>query len=152
MATPAARKTNCAIAGAIAALVSRAMGDSPFARVIKTVVPTLIMAIAVFMILDQLEIADNIVVITYAALMGALALGMALAFGLGGREVAGEMLRGAYDSGRAAMPQARAEMQRAKERGSGMVDELREQADEGPSGRRPEPPYPPGTNPLDEPA
>jgi hypothetical protein len=33
---------------------------------------------------------------TYASLMGALALGMALAFGLGGREVAGEMLRGAY--------------------------------------------------------
>jgi Mechanosensitive ion channel, conserved TM helix len=141
-----------AIAGAVAALVSRTMGDSPIARIIKTVAPTLIMAIAFFMILDQLKIAEDIVVITYAALVGAVALGMALAFGLGGREVAGEMLRGAYESGREAMPQARAEMQRAKERGSAMVDELREQAEEGRSGPRPEPPHPPGSRPLDEPA
>ena len=51
-------------------------------------------------LLEQLKIATQIVTITYAALMGAIALGSALAFGLGGREVAGEMLRGAYDKGR----------------------------------------------------
>jgi hypothetical protein len=141
-----------AIAGAVAAFVSRTMGDSPFARIIKTVAPTLIMAIAFFMILDELKIAESIVVITYAALIGAVALGMALAFGLGGREVAGEMLRGAYQSSRAAMPEARAEMQRAKEQGTAMVDELREQAEEGRGGPSPEPPYPPGSTPLDEPA
>jgi hypothetical protein len=138
-----------AIAGGIAALVSRTMGDSPIARIVKTVAPTLIMAIAFFMILDQLEIADNIVVITYAALMGAVALGMALAFGLGGREVASEMLRGAYQSGQAAMPQVRAEMQRAKEQAPALADEARERAEEG---SPPEPPYRPGSRPLDEPA
>ena len=57
------------------------------------------MAIAVFMILDQLQIANNIVVITYAGLIGAVALGMALAFGLGGREVAGRILEAAYTKG-----------------------------------------------------
>ena len=46
------------------------------------------MAIAVFMILNQLKIATDIVIITSGALMGAVALGMALAFGLGGRDVA----------------------------------------------------------------
>ena len=57
------------------------------------------MAIATFMILDQLKIANNIVVITYAALMGAIALGLALAFGLGGRDVAGRLLDTAYAKG-----------------------------------------------------
>ena len=60
------------------------MGDTATGRIVRTVAPTLIMAIAVFMILDELQIAQNIVLITYAALMGAIALGMALAFGLGG--------------------------------------------------------------------
>jgi hypothetical protein len=50
------------------------------------------------MILDQLKIAHNIVVITYAALLGAIALGSALAFGLGGRAVAERMLEGAYQT------------------------------------------------------
>jgi hypothetical protein len=59
-----------------------------------------VMAIAVFMILNQLQIATDIVTITYAALMGAVALGMALAFGLGGREVASRMLEDAYRRGR----------------------------------------------------
>jgi hypothetical protein len=58
------------------------------------------MAIAVFMILNQLQIATDIVTITYAALMGAVALGMALAFGLGGRDVASRMLEDAYQRGR----------------------------------------------------
>jgi hypothetical protein len=57
------------------------------------------MTIATFMILDQLQIAQNIVVITYAGLIGAIALGSALAFGLGGRDVAREMLQGAYEKG-----------------------------------------------------
>src|SRR3712207_7868487 len=37
--------------------------------------------------------------ITYAGLIGAIALGTALAFGLGGRDVAREMLQGAYEKG-----------------------------------------------------
>jgi len=58
------------------------------------------MAIAGFMILNQLKIASDIVTITYAALMGAVALGMALAFGLGGRDVASRVLEDAYRRGR----------------------------------------------------
>ena len=60
--------------------------------------PILVMTIATFMILNQLKIAPAIVTITYAALLGAVALGSALAFGLGGRDVAARMLEGAYAS------------------------------------------------------
>jgi hypothetical protein len=51
------------------------------------------------MILNQLKIAPAIVTITYAALIGSAALGMALAFGLGGRDVAGRILGNLYEKG-----------------------------------------------------
>jgi hypothetical protein len=89
------------IATAVSTLASRVMGDTGIGRVVATGVPILVMTIATFMILDQLKIAHNIVVITYAALMGAVALGTALAFGLGGRDVARQMLEGAYAKGQA---------------------------------------------------
>src|SRR3954468_184941 len=76
------------VAAGIGALVARTMGDTPTGKVVGTVVPGLVMAIAVFMILNQLRIAPAIVTITYAALIGSFALAAALAFGLGGREVA----------------------------------------------------------------
>ena len=66
-----------------------------------TAAPALVMGIAVFMVLNQLRIATDIVTITYAALMGAVALGAALAFGLGGRDVASRMLEEAYRRGQA---------------------------------------------------
>ncbi|HEU4449413.1 MAG TPA: hypothetical protein VFR63_05475 [Gaiellaceae bacterium] len=113
-----------ALAAGVSALVSRTMGETTTGRVVATAAPILIMAIAGFMILDQLEIAETIVTITYAALVGAIALGMALAFGLGGREVAAEMLRGAYEGQRLQVREdlrvgserAKAEAARARER------------------------------------
>lgn len=84
------------IATAVSALAARVMGDTGIGRVISAGAPVLVMTIATFMILEQLKIAPAIVTITYAALLGAIALGSALAFGLGGREVAARMLEGAY--------------------------------------------------------
>jgi hypothetical protein len=84
------------IATAVAGLASRVMGDTGIGRVVAAGVPILVMTIATFMILEQLKIAPAIVTITYAALLGAIALGSALAFGLGGRGVAARMLEGAY--------------------------------------------------------
>jgi hypothetical protein len=90
------------LASWVGALIGRIMAGNPMTRLISTVAQVLILAVAVFMALDQLNIAGNIVVITYASVMGAVALGMAVAFGLGGRELAGEALRGAYSRGRVA--------------------------------------------------
>jgi hypothetical protein len=89
------------IAGALAKLADRAFGDTPTGKLMTTAAPALVMGIAVFMVLNQLRIAPAIVTITYAALMGAVALGAALAFGLGGRDVASRMLEEAYRRGQA---------------------------------------------------
>ena len=104
------------VAAAVAGLVARTMGDTPTGKVVGSVVPVLVMAIATFMILNQLQIAPEIVTITYAALLGAAALAMALAFGFGGREVAQRMLEDAYDKGQQQRAQVRRDMQIGRER------------------------------------
>jgi hypothetical protein len=101
------------------------MGDTPTGKVVGTVGPTLVMAIAVFMILSQLQIAPAIVQITYTALIGAVALGLALAFGLGGREVAGEMLRSGYRKAHEQQDQVKHDARIAKERGEQDVQQAR---------------------------
>jgi hypothetical protein len=75
------------------------MGDTPTGKVVGTAAPVLVMVIAVFMILNQLKIAPAIVTITYALVLGSVALGMALAFGLGGRDVAARLLQDLYEKG-----------------------------------------------------
>jgi len=70
-----------------------------------------VLAIGTFMVLDQLNIAPQIVTITYASLMGMLALAGALAFGLGGRDGAGRMLESAYETGQASKDQIRRDVQ-----------------------------------------
>jgi hypothetical protein len=106
-----------AIAAAIGGLMARTMGDTPTGKVVGSVVPVLVMAIATFMILNQLQIAEEIVTITYASLLGATALAMALAFGLGGRELAGRMLADAYDKGQEQRGQIKRDVETGKERG-----------------------------------
>ncbi|MEU4675068.1 AI-2E family transporter [Amycolatopsis sp. NPDC023774] len=46
-----------AVAGAIGGLVHRTMGDTPTGKIVRTLVPAMIMGIAVFMILTQLGIS-----------------------------------------------------------------------------------------------
>jgi hypothetical protein len=115
-----------AIAGAIAGLVHRTMGDTATGRVVRAAVPSLVMAIAVFMILNQLHIAPEIVTITYAALIGAVALGSALAFGLGGRGVAQRMLEDAYQRGQDEQDRVKRDLDTGKQRAE-RVDEAQTQ-------------------------
>ncbi len=105
-----------ALAGAVGGAVHKLMGDTPTGKVVRAIVPGLILAIAVFMVLDQLRIAPQIVTITYAALIGMLALAGALAFGLGGRDVAAQMLSSAYQSGQQNAGQVKQDMQTGKAR------------------------------------
>jgi hypothetical protein len=123
------------IATAVAALASRVMGDTGIGRVVATGVPILVMTIATFMILNQLKIAPAIVTITYAALLGAIALGSALAFGLGGRDVAARMLEGAYSNVQENKDQWKRDldqgMTRAKDEASNMKDEVSAPSSDG---------------------
>lgn len=96
-----------AVSGGAAALVSRTIGDTPTGKVVATAAPVVIMSIAGFMILNQLLIAPAIVTITYAALLGSAGLGLALAFGLGGREVAGRILSDAHAKSRNTVQQVK---------------------------------------------
>jgi small-conductance mechanosensitive channel len=118
-----------AIAAAIAGLVARTMGDTPTGKVVGSVAPVLVMAIATFMILNQLQIAPEIVTLTYGLLLGAAALALALAFGLGGREVAGRMLEDAYSKGQEQRAQVRRDLEIAKERGQHDTQRFKREAE-----------------------
>jgi hypothetical protein len=117
-----------ALAAGVATLATRVMGDTGLGRVVAAAAPILIMTIATFMILDQLKIAHNIVVITYAALLGAIALGSALAFGLGGRDVAARMLEGAYTNVQANKGQWKRDLDQGLARAKDEADDLKDQA------------------------
>lgn len=110
-----------AMSGAAAGLVRKVMGDTPTGKVVATVAPILIMTIATFMILTELMIAQEIVLITYAGLIGALALGSALAFGLGGREAAARALDLAVDKGREQQGRVMHDLTRGASRAEGIA-------------------------------
>jgi vacuolar-type H+-ATPase subunit I/STV1 len=56
-----------------------------------------VILLAVFMALQELGIATDIVTTAFAILFGAIALALALAFGLGNRELAAEVTRDWYE-------------------------------------------------------
>lgn len=60
-----------------------------------------VIVIAIFMALQELGIATDIVTTAFAILFGAVALALALSFGLGNRELAGEVTRAWYERYRA---------------------------------------------------
>lgn len=119
-----------AISAGVAALAKRTMGGTALGNIVATAAPILVMTIATFMILNQLLISPEIVIITYAALIGAIALGSALAFGLGGREVAREMLQSAYEKGQEHKDEFKRDLdrgvQRSKDEVAGARDGMRE--------------------------
>src|SRR5919202_1512519 len=90
---------------AVLLVATNALGLQSLANVFSELVgyiPSVIAAIviilvAVFMALQELGIATDIVTTAFAILFGAIALAMALAFGLRNRELAGEVTREWYE-------------------------------------------------------
>ncbi|MDQ3822582.1 MAG: hypothetical protein M3321_05015 [Actinomycetota bacterium] len=118
-----------AVAAGVATLASRLLGDTALGKIVGVAAPILVMTIATFMILDQLKIAESIVTITYAGLIGAIALGSALAFGLGGRDVAARMLEGAYAKGQERKEEFRRDLDQGMRRGQEELDRQKQTAD-----------------------
>ena len=56
-----------------------------------------IILLATFMALEELDIAQDIVLVFFIAVVGAAALAAGIAFGLGGREIAAEITRDYYE-------------------------------------------------------
>ena len=102
------------VSTAVVSMVRRVLGQTALARTVSTVTPAIIMSIAVFMILNELMIAPEIVLVTYTAIIGAVALGLALAFGLGGRDVASRLLEQAYAAGKNTTAQVRRDVKHKK--------------------------------------
>ena len=115
-----------AVAGAIGGIVHRTMGDTPTGRVVRTAAPALVMAIAVFMVLNQLGIAPVIVTATYIALISAAALAAALAFGLGGRDAAAELINSGYRSAQQQSEQVKADLATGRDRGQAHTQQARQ--------------------------
>jgi hypothetical protein len=99
------------VGGLIAASAGAVHGGRALARVGRGGV----LLLAVFMALQELGIATDIVTTAFAILFGAIALALALSFGLGNRELAGEITREWYDSYR-------------RERAEAMAREAQEEA------------------------
>jgi hypothetical protein len=95
-----------------------------------------VILLAVFMALQELGIATDIVTTAFAILFGAIALALALAFGLGNRELAAEITREWYERYK-------------KERDDALVREAEASAEDEDDGDD-EPPPPRGRPPITE--
>ena len=73
-----------------------------------------VILLAIFMALQQLNVATEIVTTAFAILFGAVALALALAFGLGNRELAGEVTREWYARYRAERDAIEREVERVE--------------------------------------
>jgi hypothetical protein len=82
-------------------LVLASAGALPAARTLARAAKAAIILLASFMALEQLEIAQDILLVFFIAVVGAAALAAGIAFGLGGREVAAEIARDWYERNRA---------------------------------------------------
>ncbi len=81
------------VGGLIAASAGAVHGGRALARMGRGGV----ILLAIFMALQELGIATDIVTTAFAILFGAIALALALSFGLGNRELAGEITREWYE-------------------------------------------------------
>jgi hypothetical protein len=82
-------------------LVLASAGGLPAAPTLARAAKAAIILLAAFMALEQLEIAQDIVLVFFVAVVGAAALAAGIAFGLGGRDVAAQVTREWYERNRA---------------------------------------------------
>jgi len=75
-----------------AALLAAVNANSPSPRLISTVVRFVIIALAVTMALERVGLGRGVVLIAFSTFFGSIMLGLALAFGLGGRDLAKQLL------------------------------------------------------------
>ena len=84
------------VRGLIVASAGQVEGVPILAKLAKSAV----VVIAIFMALQQVGVAEEIVTSAFILILGAIALAAGLAFGLGNRELAGEITRKWYEEGR----------------------------------------------------
>jgi hypothetical protein len=121
-----------AVAGAAGGAAAKLLGDTGTGKVVATIVPTIVLVIGLFMVLNQLKIAPQIVTVTFTVLLGSLGLGLALAFGLGGRGVASRLLEDAYGKGQDKKDEVKRDVELGKDRAEDRADEGRQRVEQQP--------------------
>ena len=84
------------LGGFVGGLISASAGGMHGGPALARVGRGGVILLAIFMALQELGIASEIVTTAFAILFGAVALALALAFGLGSRDLAGEIMREWY--------------------------------------------------------
>ena len=82
-----------------ATLLAAVNAGLPGARLMSAALRVMVIAIGVVMALEQLGLATNVVLTAFAITFGALMLGTAIAFGLGGRDAARDLIERQMRSG-----------------------------------------------------
>jgi uncharacterized membrane protein YbaN (DUF454 family) len=85
----------------VRAIVLASAGDVEGVPTLAKLAKTAVILIAIFMALQQVGVAAEIVTAAFTLILGAVALAVGLAFGLGNRDLAGEVTRRWYQEGRA---------------------------------------------------
>src|SRR5918911_3753673 len=93
-------------ANALARLVRGATAEAGLGSpdLLATIAKIAVWAFAIVVAVNQLGIATTLINTLFMAVVGAVALALGLAFGLGGRETAAQIVRGWYESGQQAAP------------------------------------------------
>jgi hypothetical protein len=96
-------------ARALGNIVRGATAESGFSNpeTLANVVRTTVWAFAIVVAINQLGIATNLINTLFTGFVGALAIAMGLAFGLGGRDLASRTLENWYDQAQEAKPSRR---------------------------------------------
>ena len=96
-------------ARALGNIVRGATAESGFStpETLANVVRTTVWAFAIVVAINQLGIATNLINTLFTGFVGALALALGLAFGLGGRDLASRSLENWYDQAQDAKPSRR---------------------------------------------
>lgn len=82
-----------------AVLIASVNADLPYSKTFSEAVRLLILVLVIAMALEQLSIAGAILLSAFSIAFGGLVLALALAFGLGGRDVAKEILERRFRKG-----------------------------------------------------
>jgi hypothetical protein len=93
-------------ASALANLVRGATSQAGFSNpdLLATIASVAVWSFGIVVAVNQIGVAETLVNTLFMGLVGALALALGLAFGIGGRDTAAEIVRGWYDRGRQAGP------------------------------------------------
>jgi len=83
-----------------ATLLAAVNSDLPSPHVLSDVVKVVIIVLAISMALEELRLAERTILIAFAIVFGGLMLGLAIAFGMGGRDLARQFLERRFSDDR----------------------------------------------------